>query len=116
MDPLVDTDSDTQMNTADSDDDNDGFSDAKEAWIGTDSLDACRDDRNDDAWPADVDNDGRVVGLDAMRIRSAIGSQYGGTTYELDSCYNRRFDLSADGRVTGFDAMFVRLYIGIYYN
>ena len=118
----VDTDGDTLVNTSDSNDDddgnwgdpdfNDGFTDAKEAWIGTDSLDACPDDSNDDAVPADINNDGMVQGFDALFIRNAIGAAYGGTNYEFDRLYNRRLDLDLNGYIQGMDAMFIRLQIG----
>ena len=39
------------------DSDNDGWSDAAEAIIGTDPLDDCADDPTDDANPADINND-----------------------------------------------------------
>ena len=121
MDPLVDTDGDTLVNTVDTNDDddgnpdpdfNDGFTDAKEAWIGSDSLDACPDNSSDDALPPDINNDGRVQGFDALFLRPAIGSQYGGT-FEQDRLYNRRLDLDANGIVQGMDALFIRPYIGM---
>jgi hypothetical protein len=120
MDSLVDTDGDTLVNTSDTNDDddgnpdpdfNDGFTDAKEAWIGSDSLDACPDNSNDDALPPDINNDGKVQGFDALFLRAAIGSQYGGT-FEQDRLYNRRLDLDANGIVQGLDALFIRPYIG----
>jgi hypothetical protein len=44
------------------DSDSDGWSDAAEAVIGTDPLDSCADSVADDAWPADINNNG-VVGI-----------------------------------------------------
>jgi glucose/arabinose dehydrogenase len=49
-----DTDSDGQGNACDLDDDNDGFSDAIESYVGTDVLLDC----GTNAWPADINNDG----------------------------------------------------------
>lgn len=121
MDSLVDTDGDSVVNTSDTNDDddgnpdpdfNDGFTDIKEAWIGSDSLDACPDNSGDDAWPPDINNDGRVQGLDVLFLRPALGSRYGGTN-EQDRLYNRRYDLDTNGLIQGLDVLFVRPYIGI---
>jgi len=118
----VDTDGDTLVNTGDTNDDddgdwedpdfNDGFTDAKEAWIGTDSLDACPDNSSDDALPPDINNDGIVQGFDALFLRAAIGAQYGGANYELDRLYNRRLDLDLNGFIQGMDALYIRPQIG----
>ena len=56
-----DTDSDGQGNACDLDDDNDAWSDAGEAIIGTDPLDRCANtpalnDEPDDRWPADLND------------------------------------------------------------
>jgi hypothetical protein len=124
MDSLVDTDGDTLVNSSDTNDDddgnwdwedpdfNDGFTDAKEAWIGSDSLDACPEGSSDDAWPPDINNDGRVQGFDALFLRPAIGAVYG-DTFEQDRLYNRRLDLDTNGVIQGFDALFIRPQIGM---
>jgi len=123
LDSLVDTDGDTVVNTSDDNDDDDGIwegdpdfndnsVDIREAWIGTDSLDACPENSSDDALPPDINNDGRVQGFDALFIRSAIGAIYGGTNYELDRLYNRRLDLDGNGIVQGMDTLFIRPMIG----
>ncbi len=120
----VDTDGDTLVNTSDTNDDDDGnpedpdwndgwFSDALEAWGGTDSLDACPEDTNDDAWPPDFNNDGRVMSFDTLFLRLSIGSVYGGSYYERDRTYNRRYDLNMNGSVNSLDVLFLRPYIGI---
>jgi hypothetical protein len=123
MDSLVDTDGDTMVNTGDTNDDDDGnpdpdfndgwFSDALEVYAGTDSLDACPENTNDDAWPPDFNNDGRVMGFDTLFLRLSIGSIYGGSYYERDSTYNRRYDLNMNGSVNSLDVLFLRPYIGI---
>jgi hypothetical protein len=123
MDSLVDTDGDTLVNTADTNDDDDGnwedpdfndgwFSDALEAWNGTDALDGCPENSSDDAWPPDFNNDRRVQGLDILFLRLSIASTYGGTWWERDRTYNRRYDLSMDGVVNGLDVLFIRPYLG----
>jgi hypothetical protein len=121
MDPLVDTDGDTLLNTVDDNDDDDGnwedpdFNDnsidTREAWIGSDSLDACPDNSSDDALPPDINNDGKVQGFDALFLRPAIGAQYGGT-FDVDRLYNRRLDLDTNGVVQGLDALSIRPMIG----
>jgi len=124
MDSLVDTDGDTLVNTADTNDDDDGnpedpdwndgwFSDALEVYIGSDSLDACPDNTNDDAWPPDFNNDTRVMSFDILFLRLSIGSIYGGSYYERDKLYNRRYDLNMNGSINSLDVLFLRPYIGI---
>ena len=124
MDSLVDTDGDTLVNTGETNDDDDGnpedpdfndgwFSDTLEAWNGTDSLDGCPENSNDDAWPPDFNNDGRVQGLDILFLRLSIASTYGGTWWERDRTYNRRYDLNMDGVINGLDVLFIRPYLGL---
>jgi len=59
-----DTDGDGQGNACDLDDDNDGFSDAIESYVGTNLLLDC----GTNAWPADVNNDAvsDIVDIDAL--------------------------------------------------
>lgn len=120
----LDTDGDTLVNTSDTNDDDDGnmedpdwndgwFSDTLEVWVGTDSLDACPEDTNDDAWSPDFNNDGRVLGFDTLYLRLSVGSTYGGSWYERDKTYNRRYDLNSNGVVNSLDVLFLRPYIGI---
>ena len=122
-DSLVDTDGDTLVNTDDTNDDDDGnwedpdfndgwFSDALEAWNGTDALDGCPENSNDDAWPPDFNNDRRVQGLDILFLRLSLASTYGGTWWERDRTYNRRYDLNMDGVINGLDVLFIRPYLG----
>jgi len=60
------------------DQDGDGFSDARETYLGTDPLDACRDDPSDAAWPLDVNNDGFItVAGDVFYFRGRIGETGG---------------------------------------
>jgi hypothetical protein len=125
MDSLVDTDGDTLVNTSDTNDDDDGnlldpdwndgwFSDGLEVWTGTDTLDGCPENTSDDAWAPDFNNDGRVIGLDVLFLRLSIASTYGGTWWERDRTYNRRYDLNANGVVNSLDVLFMRPYIAMY--
>jgi len=50
------------------DPDCDAFSTTVENPAGTDPLDACRDDSSDNAWPADINNDGFVDTGDIGRV------------------------------------------------
>lgn len=120
----VDTDGDTLVNTSDTNDDDDGnpedpdwndgrhFPDTLEVYIGSDTLDACPENPNDDAWPPDLNNNGAVIGFDTLFMRSSIGSTYGGSWYEMDKNYNRRYDLNANGAINGLDVLYIRPYIG----
>jgi hypothetical protein len=94
LDPLVDTDGDTLVNTVDSDDDNDGFSDVREIFIGLSSLEAC----GLDAWALDTKYD-RVINI--LDIVPFIGPLRSGV-------YDRRFDLNTDHQVNILDVV---LYI-----
>jgi hypothetical protein len=55
----------------DADPDSDQFVNGVEASVGTDRLDGCADDPTDDAWPADINNDGFV---DTGDIGAVTGS------------------------------------------
>jgi len=102
----TDTDGDGAGDECDDDDDDDGFADELEAYLGTDSLDACPDDPADAAWPLDMNNDTLIsVPGDAMDFRGTIGAAPG------DPSWSQRLDLNADGVVTvPGDVM---LYIGM---
>jgi hypothetical protein len=69
----TDTDSDGEVDECDGDDDNDAWADGSELVIGTDPLDACADDAADDAWPADINNDG----FSDITDISALGGSFG---------------------------------------
>jgi len=110
-DAAADTDGDTIYNPNDPDDDSDGFNDDRENWMGTDPLDACPDDTNDDAWPPDVQNDGEVDILDVLRFKPVLGSILGGSGPQ-DHKYNRRYDLNADGQIDILDVLMMKPHIG----
>jgi hypothetical protein len=120
-DPDADTDGDGIYNPYDDDDDddgdpdegfNDGFEDIKEHWMGTDSLDACSDDRQDQAWPPDFKNDGNVNILDVVQFRVVIGSKMGGSGPK-DHNFDRRFDLKNDAKINILDVVKMRPYFHV---
>ena len=57
----------------DPDSDGDGWSNTSETTIGTDPLDACRDNSTDNAWPPDMDNDTDVDTADIAPLTAAFG-------------------------------------------
>jgi hypothetical protein len=118
----VDTDGDTLVNTSDSNDDGDGnpatpafndtFADTAEIWIGSDSLDACPDNVNDDAWPPDFNNDTVVNAVDLNYFRGGVlgtGYGYAGSTGWK---YQRRLDLNGDHIINILDTMLLRPSMG----
>jgi C1A family cysteine protease len=90
------TDGDSEGNACDADDDNDGFLDAVELYLGTDPLDACPDVVGaDDAWPLDVNNDGQIsVVADVLNFRGRIGAAPG------NQYWRQRLDFNADGLIS----------------
>jgi hypothetical protein len=93
------TDGDEWGNACDSDDDNDGFDDTIEAYLGTDPLDDCPDDPSDDAWPPDINMDTEVNVLDMFRfvLADVLATELG------DPNFNARFDLNADQSINVLD-------------
>jgi hypothetical protein len=70
--------SDVDLQCPAGDTEGDGFSDAREIYLGTDPLDACPDDTSDDAWPLDVNKDALIsVVADVMNFRDRIGATPG---------------------------------------
>ena len=119
-DPDADTDGDGIANPDDPNDDddgdpdpgfNDGFSDSVENYMGTDSLDDCPDDTNDDALPPDINNDGEVDILDVLKFKPVLGSYLGGSG-PRDHNYNRRYDLNADGEIDILDVLKMKPSMG----
>jgi Tol biopolymer transport system component len=113
----TDTDGDGLGDACDPDDDNDSlgktdasgllfFRDEIEAFVGTDPLDACADNRLDAAWPPDFDNDRKVGLSDVVAIALRLGSRAGGPRY------SQRFDLNADGRIDLWDGLILLKYFG----
>ena len=80
---------------ADADCDDDQFDDYVEQYLGTDPVDACPDDTDDDAWPLDPNSDTVVtVAIDVMNFRGRIGAAPG------DPNWWQRLDLNSDGVIT----------------
>lgn len=102
----VDTDGDTTVNTTDTDDDNDGYTDPKEANMGTDSLDKCSDTVSnpwgaptDDAWPPDFDQSHVVNVIDVIKFKPVL------LTIPGSHFYDRRFDLTGDNVINVLDVI-----------
>jgi len=96
-DAASDSDGDTIPNTTETDDDNDGYTDAQEAYLGTDSLADCAVNQYHSARPLDINNDKYVTMADVNRYAGLIGSHQG------DEKFRKRLDLNADGYITMAD-------------
>jgi hypothetical protein len=117
--PGLDTDGDTVVNTSDTNDDggnpaggfDDDTTDVIEAWTGTDSLDACPENANDDAWTPDFDNNAWVNIADVFQFKNDIGARYGGTT-ALDRLFLRRHDLDGNSWINIADVFGMKTPLG----
>ncbi len=99
-------DADSLGNACDSDDDNDGYNDGKEAFLGTDPLDNCPDTLQQDAWPPDFNHDG------AAGLSDVLGYIPVYLTVAGDGHYNPRYDLNADGKIGLGDVLtFIPVYL-----
>ena len=104
-------DSKTTAITVLNDEDQDGFADTVELYIGTDPYDACPDRKEnynpaypgDDAWPPDFNNSGKVTRGDLVPFRQHYEPSGG--------IYDKRFDLNADGRITTDDLAIFNKYL-----
>lgn len=93
-----DHDIDGLADVYDDDDDNDGFSDADEAYMGTDALDNCPDSSQDDAWPPDFDMNRFINVTDVdMVLPPFFGSSTGQPNY------SPRRDLAPNGVINVTD-------------
>ena len=95
----TDTDGDGLGDACDDDDDDDGFDDAQESYVGTDPLDDCGDDPSDDAWPPDAKIDTMVNILDVVKFRPAMLSCNGAPAFD------ERYDLKIDYCVDVLDVV-----------
>ncbi len=100
LDPDLNTDGDEFTNDIDEDDDCDGWSDEDEGFMRTDPLNACPFDENHDAWPPDVNNDGRVNILDVLRYKPVLRGPY-----------DRRYDVNTDGAINILDVLIYKSWI-----
>jgi len=104
----ADNDNDGDGDACDLDDDNDGFENDVEQYLGTDPLDACPDNPSDDAWPLDNNVDGYVT------VSGDVYSYVGKNNCVVENnpeC--KRLDLNMDGVVkTEGDNSDVDLYNG----
>jgi hypothetical protein len=91
VDPASNSDGVAPANPTDTDDDNDGYTDVQETYMGTDSLAFCPLNIYHNAWPLDANNDGNisVVG-DVLKFSGLIGVHCG------DDNYRKRLDFNND--------------------
>lgn len=92
----------------DPDDDNDGFSDSVETYLGTDPRDNCADDADDDAWPLDMNNDKYLTVTYDVSV--AYNNKIGCEVLQNPEC--ERIDLDANGVITTADTDFFINMIG----
>jgi hypothetical protein len=91
------------MNTSDTDMDNDGLSNARENYIGTDSLRKCTSPLSKYTWWPDINGDGRVNISDVLNFSAPFNSS--ATSPTTRSRYNRRMDFNADGVINISDVL-----------
>jgi len=91
------------------DGDGDGFTDELETYLGTDPLDACRDNPSDDAWPLDINMDTFVTMADAFKYSRLIGSTGGPPPSPK---WLKRLDLNMDNFITVADVFMYSGKIG----
>jgi hypothetical protein len=96
-----DCDNDSSLDPDDPDDDGDAFTDAIEAYLPTDSCDACPDVVGaDDAWPLDMNMDTFVTMADVNRYYGRLGSTGGPPPSPM---WIQRLDLNMDNWITMAD-------------
>ncbi|MFQ5812220.1 MAG: dockerin type I domain-containing protein [Anaerolineae bacterium] len=96
---------------AETDGDGDGFTNAAEAFMGTDPLRGCNEttsanDEEIDAWPPDFNDDRKVDQADVDLLHGVFGSTTG------SSAYSPRFDLTSDGKINILDSLRLRAVYG----
>jgi hypothetical protein len=100
IDPDSDSDGDTTPNyPTDTDDDNDGYTDAQETYLATDTLARCPLTVYHSAWPLDIDNNGVITASDVLKYSGTIGSHSG------QDKFRKRLDLNGDTFITASDVL-----------
>jgi len=89
-----DTDGDTILDTSDTDDDDDGYGDTMELFVGTDHLVPCDDGVSLPDWPPDFDDDRTVTISDLLPFKPHFGA-----ASPSDSVYDARYDLNMNGAI-----------------
>lgn len=102
-DPTANTDGDGQVNTVDTDDDNDGMIDTREIFIRTDTLRNCMPVGQQTAymWWADANGDRKINILDVGKFSQPFSS--GATNPATKQRYDRRYDFDNNGSITILD-------------
>jgi len=88
------------------DTDRDGFTNSEEEFIGTDPGDRCANS-GENAWPADVDNNGVVTIQDILAVANKYGLKKG------DAGYSTRYDLNTNGVIELEDFFKVAQFYGL---
>jgi hypothetical protein len=92
------------------DDDCDGFTTARENFVGTNPAVKCastapaNDEPPPDAWPVDFNDDRNATVVDVSRFSTVLGTVGPGLPYQV------RYDLNADGRITIMDVSLYAQY------
>ncbi len=107
-----DTDGDLTYNPSDTDDDGDTVIDTTEYWMGTDSLDDCANNSNEQAWGPDINNDTKVNILDVLLFKYKVGTDLGGSD-DKDVDYDRLYDLKPDASINILDVLRMKSYFNL---
>ena len=103
VDEEPDADRDGLSNCVDTEDDGDGYTDAREAFMGTDPLAACPLVTGvHAAWPPDVDNSQDVTINDVLAFKPAVGASRG------SPFYTARKDLNASNDIDIGDVLAIK--------
>ncbi|MEX1193646.1 MAG: cohesin domain-containing protein [Dehalococcoidia bacterium] len=106
VDEEPDADLDGLSDCVDTDDDGDTFTDAIEAFVGTDPLNDCARGPFDSAWPPDFNNTRSINISDVLSLKPLFGSIDG------DGVYQTRKDLTGDDRINISDVLLLKPYFG----
>lgn len=108
---MTDTDGDGIPDITDTDDDNDGFNDSIEFFVGTNPLKKCSatstpNDEPIDAWPPDTDDDQKVTISDILKFAGHFNINSSNVNY------TKRYDLNADGKISMADILTINPFWG----